>query len=59
MTGQIRGWKQCLLDSDDKRMGGPSTKKARVPSLKRGNKVEEKREWQEHIVDALEVANAE
>ena len=53
------GQKQCLPDSDDERMGGPLTKKARVPSLKRGSKAEEKREWQECVVDMLEVTNVE
>ena len=40
-------------------MASPSTKKAGVASPKRGNKVKEPREWREHVVDTLEVANAE
>jgi len=51
------GKNQCLLDSENERMGGPLAKKVRVPSPKQGNEVEEQREWWERVVDALKVAN--
>ena len=52
-TGQMRGRKcPIILDTDEEGVTGPSTKKARVASLK------EAREWREHVVDTLEVANA-
>ena len=58
LTGQMRGWKfWIVLDTDEEGVAGPSTKKAQAASLKRGSEVEELWEWQERVVDALEVVN--
>ena len=58
--GQTRGRKcKMVQDSDDGWVVGPSMKWARValPRLGEGAGVEN--EWRQHIVDVLEIANAE
>ena len=44
---------------DDEKVAGPSIKKAWTASPRQGSKVEEQREWQENIMNTLEVANME
>ena len=59
-TGQMRGQKcPIILDTDEEGVTGSSTKKARVALPKQGSEMKEMWEWWEHMVDALEVANAE
>ena len=60
LMGQMRGKKcQIVLDTDKEGVAGPSTKKAQAALPKQGSDVKESREWREHVVDVLEVANAE
>ena len=56
----MRGWKCWVIpDMDEEKGAGPSVKKAQTALPKQGSKVENQREWREHVVDTLEVANME
>ena len=44
---------------DEERVVGPSVKKAQMALPRQGSEVEEQREWRDHVVDMLKVANVE
>ena len=49
----------ALPDLDDEQVMGPSTKWARATLPKQGESAEIKDEWRQHLVDMLEIVNAE